>query len=276
MTARAFKDAAPSMESESDLDLARAAMPTLLKTVEGLALVSPENPTLLEFSAKAACGYAFAGPEDELEQLADTDPRREPLRQSATLLYRRCRDYAVRLLALSDPAFPGVFARDVPTFEAAVARVDDRDAVPGMYWTALGLASEINLNREDLVLVGELSRVQILLRQVLKLDPEYSNGGAHLALGGIFAGQSRALGGNPEEGRKHLETAIALTKGRFLFNRVVLARIYAVTVQDRPLYERTLKEVLAAPADIMPEQRFANEMARRKAARYLKMVDELF
>jgi hypothetical protein len=58
--------------------------------------------------------------------------------------------------------------------------------------------------------------------------------------------------------------------------KVLYARYYATVVQDRDLYVRTLKEVLATPGSIWPEQRLANELARRRAARYLAQVDELF
>jgi hypothetical protein len=58
--------------------------------------------------------------------------------------------------------------------------------------------------------------------------------------------------------------------------KVMFARTYAVVIQDRPLFESTLKGVLAAPADIYPEQRLANEIAKRRAKRYLDHAEEYF
>ncbi len=46
--------------------------------------------------------------------------------------------------------------------------------------------------------------------------------------------------------------------------------------QDRALYERLLKDVLAADADALPEQRLANELAKRRAALLLTRVGEYF
>ena len=45
---------------------------------------------------------------------------------------------------------------------------------------------------------------------------------------------------------------------------------------DRALYEKTLAEVLATPADVYPAQRLANEIARRRAERYAKQSNDLF
>ena len=58
--------------------------------------------------------------------------------------------------------------------------------------------------------------------------------------------------------------------------KVMFARFYAVVIQDRALFESTLKEVLATPANVFPQQRLANEIARRRAARYLAHVEDYF
>ena len=55
-----------------------------------------------------------------------------------------------------------------------------------------------------------------------------------------------------------------------------MARRYAVMVQDRELFRSTLVEVLQTPASIWPEQRLANEIAHRRARRYLKHEKEWF
>ena len=47
-------------------------------------------------------------------------------------------------------------------------------------------------------------------------------------------------------------------------------------VQDRDLYIKTLKEVLATPNDVYPQQRLANALAKKRAERYLKKIEEYF
>jgi hypothetical protein len=277
MTSGMFKEASHSLDMEADVELAREAAPGLIKTIDGMAVVSPENRTLLELSAQAYCSYAFGFLEDDLERVPDGDPRFEPLRARTTALYRRCQDYGERLLHLSNENFPGVLQKDTATLEAAVKRLDDADDdVPGLFWTGLGLASQINLNRDNLDLVGDLPKAAILMRRVIDLNPRYYNAGAHIALGNLHAAQGKAVGGDPARARQHYDQAIALTEGKFLLARVMLARVFAVNVQDKALYVKTLQDVLATPADIWPAQRLANEIARGKAARYLKQADELF
>jgi hypothetical protein len=86
----------------------------------------------------------------------------------------------------------------------------------------------------------------------------------------------RLLGGDPDGGWREIERALALTSGRFLLHQVLLARVYAVSTGNRELYERLLREVVATPAGALPEQRLANEVARRRARRYLSLTEQLF
>jgi hypothetical protein len=269
-----FLKASKSLDQESDVNLAREAAPGLMKTVDGMLLVSPKNEDLLNLTAQAYCSYTFGFLEDDLETLKEDDPRYEPLRKRATGLYKRCEDYGLAFLHEEDSAFPDAINHDVATLQAAVKKID-KDGVPGLFWTGLALASQININRDDLSLVAELPKVEIIMTRVVELDEKFYQGGAHLALGLLYASQGRAMGGDPEKGKQHLDRASQLFP-KFLMNKVMFARIYAVTTQQKDLYKKTLEEVLATPAEIDPDQRLANEIAHRKAQRYLKLTEDLF
>ena len=47
-------------------------------------------------------------------------------------------------------------------------------------------------------------------------------------------------------------------------------------MQDRALFEDTLKKVVSAPVNYFPEKNFANEVAKRKAQALLDDVDSYF
>jgi hypothetical protein len=97
-----------------------------------------------------------------------------------------------------------------------------------------------------------------------------------MALGLIYCSQGKAIGGDPELGKKFFDEAIAASDGKYLMPKVMMARYYAVITQDRPLFEKTLKDVIAAPHDIWPAQRLPNELAKRRAARYLAHAEDYF
>ncbi|HEY1585650.1 MAG TPA: TRAP transporter TatT component family protein, partial [Polyangia bacterium] len=134
----------------------------------------------------------------------------------------------------------------------------------------------INLNRNDLARVVELPKAIALIKRSHELDPKFYNGGAAMTLGIIYCSQGKAIGGDPDLGKKFFEEAINLTDGKYLMPKVMYARFFAVITQDRPLFEKTLKEVIAAPHDIWPAQRLPNELAKKRAQRYLAHAEDYF
>lgn len=275
-TAPVLKIAAGSMDAEPDLTLAREAAPGNIKTVDGFLMASPENPDLLELVAQSYTQYAFGFLEDDLEAMPpDDSPARQLLVGRCTGLYDRANAIALRLVALSDKGFAASMKGDNATVERALAKRKRRDA-PGLYWAGLSLASAINLHRDDMDRVAELPRAIALLERSHQLDPSYFHHGAALALGVVYASQGKAVGGDPEKAKRYFDEAITASDGKYLMAKVLMARFYATQLQDRTLFEATLKSVLATPSSVWPEQRLANELARRRAARYLTQVEDLF
>ncbi len=54
-----------------------------------------------------------------------------------------------------------------------------------------------------------------------------------------------------------------------------MARLHAVDTHDRALFVALLQEVLEAE-DVAPSMRLSNQIAKRRAGRYLRPVDALF
>jgi hypothetical protein len=273
-TAKVIQAAAPSLQQESDLELARAAAPGQLKTIEGFHLASPENDIYLTILAQGYCEYAFGMIETEmLEARARGDDDREAvLSKRATGLYLRCMNYALKLLGGSwEKAMYG----DTASFDSQVKRAG-RDDVPGMFWLALGLASTINQNRDDIELVALMPRARALFERIVELDPGFQNGGAHMALGMLYSAQSPALGGDPERGKQEFEKAIALTGGKYLMPKVLMAISYGTITNKREFFHQTLVQVLETSPAVYPDQRLANEIAHVRAKHYLAREKELF
>ena len=86
----------------------------------------------------------------------------------------------------------------------------------------------------------------------------------------------KQLGGKPAEAKVGFEAAIASTGGRYLMAKALFARKYMPAMNNRAGYKRLLTEVIDAPADIMKSQRLANEIAKKRAKRWLSEIDDLF
>jgi hypothetical protein len=278
LTAPVLYRAAQEFSYESDLTLARQASPAQLKTADGFLPSSPNNRLLLELLARGYLEYVFGLLEDDLESIPDDEAHHEQrveLTARATVLYDRALGYAVRDIATYDKEFPAALKKDTATFEAALKKLPPATA-PALLYGGMAYASAINLNRGDIERVAQLPRALAMVHRSYELDKTLYSGGAAMTMGLAAASQPKALGGNPDEAKRYFLEAIGDSAGKFLLAKVLYARFYAVQVQDHALFESTLKEVLATPGDVMPSQRLANELAHRRAARYLKQAEDLF
>jgi hypothetical protein len=261
-------------QQESDVQLAAQAIPASLKTVEGFHVANPDNPKLIAMLAEGWCQYTTGFVQDTYERLQFEGKlaAAEHERQRATSLFLRCMNYGLKMLP---KAWEKSIYSDLAAVEKLVARADE-DEVPGMFWTALGLASVINMNRDDITLISHLPKARLMLERVVALNERYANGLAHMGLGMMYSAQGAAIGGKPEESKQHFDRIVELTDGRFLLAKVMMARTYAVINQQRDLYHKTLIEVLQTSPAIWPEQRLANELAHVRARRYLAQEAALF
>ena len=273
-TAGVLQAALPALSQENDLQLAREAAPGNLKTVEGFLLASPENETFIALLAQGYCEYSFGFLETDVlaARLAHKTDVEEAVGARATNLYLRCMNYGLKLLGGDwDKGLYG----DQRAFEERVKKAD-KDQVPGMFWTALGLASAINLNRDDIELVAYLPKAKVMFERVAALDPTFYNGGAHMVLGMLYAAQSKSVGGDPDRGKKEFDIAIQTTGGKFLIPKVLMAVSYGTVTHNQEFFHKTLVQVLQTSPAVFPDQRLANEIAHVWAKQYLAHEKELF
>jgi hypothetical protein len=273
-TADVLVVAAPALNMESDPVFAREAAPGQLKTVEGFHLASPGNTKMITILARGYCEYSFGFLEDDIQEY-EMDGKPElaaPIVKRATGMYLRCMNYGLKLLGKSwDEAIRG----DLASFEKKVKGAG-KGAVPGLFYTALGLASAININRDNIDLVSYLPKAKMMFERVVELDEKFYNGGGHMALGMLYTSQGDAIGGNTELGKKHFLRAIEITGGKYLMPKVLFALNYGVVTGNQKFFHDTLVEVLTTSPAVWPEQRLANEIAQIRARRYLKHEKEWF
>jgi hypothetical protein len=145
-----------------------------------------------------------------------------------------------------------------------------------LYWLGQCWGSWLMHNLDSVEAFVDIPRLEKLMNKVHDLNPLFHYAGPHLFLGTFYGGRSKMLGGNPEKSRHHFEKALELTENKYLLTRLFFAKTYAVQYQNRELFKFQLQAVLQAPSDLLPEQRLANQVASKKAAKLLKQIDELF
>ena len=275
-TASVLKAGALGVESETDAQFAEEALPGNLKMMETFLEVDPENEDLLFLCAKGYASYVFLFIEDRIEVAALSDELewKEVLAARGRSMYDRARGFSFRLLdwpELKEAALGGTLA----DFEK-VLKDADGDHVESLFWLGYAWAGLINLSKDNPDTVAQLPKVSAIMARVEQLDERYFFAGPHLVLGAIAAFLPPALGGKPEVAKLHLEKALGFTEGKFLLVQYMMARFYAVQVQDHALFRKLMQQVLDAPADINRPANLPNAMAKRRARRWLNRMDDLF
>jgi len=250
-----------SMNRETDLDLARSAIPANLKMMEGMTFTDPGNRKLRIYAAQGFYGYAFAFIEAE-------DPQR------AGELYLRCREHAAA--ALSPPDFASTLETAPVSELPALLEKADESSVPGLFWLTSCWAKWIDLNRDDMQSISQLSRVAAIMARVLELDETFYYAGPHIFFGVYYGSRSPMLGGNFAVSEQHFERARELNENKLLLVDVFEAEYLDAQRLDRSAFHNKLNGVVDAPDDLFPEMAFANEVGKARARSLLAQEDELF
>jgi hypothetical protein len=279
-TSKVLVRAKPSLNMEADYELASRAIPGTLKTIEGFHIANPSNRALIGLLAEGYCQYGTAFVEDEWER-AELENRYDDVdyhSKRASKMFIRCTNYGLDLLGKS---WRDNIYGDFDKIKGMIDRVgsDQRDA---LMWTAVGLASTINQNKDNVSLIAQLPTAVAMLQRVVAIDDKTNNKNLpyralpHIALGMYHSGMGEALGGDSKKAQAHFERALEITGNKFLLARTLMARRIGVMRQDKDFFRKQLLEVLKTNPAIWPEQRLANEVAHRRARRYLKNEKEWF
>jgi hypothetical protein len=253
-----------------DLELARAALPGGILQLEAFALAYPEHRGLRVLHAEALCQYAVAFVFDDWEdaQLGGRSEEAARLGSRVEALADAC---AGANLALLPPAWREARARGRRAWQAMVAGAT-RAQLPQLLWIAT--VDAVRLALDPVRHLGDLGSIALALERCIALQPGFHDSDAELLLGSLEAGRSRLLGG-ADGAARFAQARAQLGEGALLVD-VMFARGTAVARGDRALFEATLRQVVAADLARWPDRRLANELARRKAARYLAAIDRLF
>jgi hypothetical protein len=246
-----------------------------------LAERSLAAPALLACS-DAALPVAVA----QLNEQADSALRRiDSLRDQALVAGNEARaalgswrfvELADCLLQRRDSEFRRVRAAGYAEFEAYIAREFHGDADAKLL-LSVGAAYVVALSANgwlDMELWVDVPLLGAMLRRSAALAPELDHARALLLLGVLDCARPIAIGGQPDEGLAQLERAMQLTAGQYLTVQVAMAAHCAVTLNQRPLFDRLLRGVIAAQTGASFERE--NAIAKQRARYLLQHADLVF
>lgn len=279
-TADMLHAASPQFNTLEDLEFAESAVPASLVTMEAVWRVTPHNQDVLIELAQGYASLAFGFYEDHLERAArgDNEDLTEYWRMRTKAGYLRGRMFGFVLMnerQHTDGGPERVYHAGIQQWRSYLQRFTSSADAPSLFWTGNAWLSWIQQSLDDPGALLDLPFAVALMERVRQLDEHYYHDGVHAFFGLYYSSTPREFGGRPDDARTEFEAALRATGRRLLMYQVMYAHSYAVQMQDRVLFRRLLEEVIAA-GDIYPEERLTNQVAKRRAMRYLAQIDDLF
>jgi hypothetical protein len=186
--------------------------------------------------------------------------------------WRACAEAGERALRLAAPKWAAAVDRGEDAI--AAAKIVGEAAAEPLYWTALG---NMNLARQTgfSATLAANSLARGLMDRAAALDDTIDHGGPARALGAWFAALPTGSGGGAKQSRTWFERAREVAP-YYQLTKLEQARTYAVLVQDRALFDRLLREVLAFDLAKAASVRRENAVAKREAKALRARGDRLF
>lgn len=261
---------------DDDPDFVCESSPFGLKTIESLIEQAPDHVGLHTAAARGFVQYGYACLQLEADRVEDEAFRRaKHLRQRAQGMYHRAVRYGLSGINIE------LEAKDVK----AALRADPKRAlagfeeehVPLLYWTAMGWAAGVALDKDDVELAADLGLVEHLMARVAALDPDYGEGAVHdFYLSWEMAQPGGDMAEKAKRAKERMDKAFAASKAQRLSPLVAYAESVLVATQDGAAFDTLLDEVLAFDVDSAPRHRLVNTLAQRRARWLKNRKDDLF
>lgn len=260
-----------SYSSDDDPELIGDAVPFSLKLMETLLAESPRHQGLLLAATKGFTQYSFGWIHQKSEELEGVDSGEATrIRDRATRMYRRARNYGLRGLEIRHPGFGEAIVRDPLGTVSSIRRED----VPLLYWTAASWAAAISLSKDPEAFSG-LPAVEAMMDRALALDESWDGGAIHsfliayeMARQGVAEPRSRS--------KTHFERAVTLSEGKLAAPFLSYAESVSVPAQNRAEFEEMIGRALAINPDDKPDWRLHNTISQTRARWLLSRAEDLF
>ncbi|VAW60493.1 hypothetical protein MNBD_GAMMA11-456 [hydrothermal vent metagenome] len=250
-----------ALNRETDLPLAKAAMPANIELMEGMIVNSPDNDNLRNYAAQAYYGYAFGFVEDE-------DPQR------AARFYRRGLNHALYNLHQSGLK-QEILSGNLDTLQKKLSHFDEDD-VPALFWAASNWAKWIDHNRNRAEAIADLPRAVMLMQRVLELDEKFFMAGPNIFFAVYYGSRSPMLGGNYTLSEQHFERAKTINKHQLLLVDLLQAQYLDRQQFEQENFHKRLTGIIEKDVSAHIDIALINQIAKDKARKLLKKESQWF
>lgn len=244
-----------SLNTEKDLIKAKQQLSENITLLEKMLNIDKNNKNLHIYTAQAYYSYAFAFIEDNNKH-------------DALALYYQSYLHATAALATHNISREQLKGKS-PQLKNIIHSLN-KEASDALFWTAVSWAKIIEINQPNILLLAQLHKTAILMKQVTKLDRSYHLGGPDLFFAVYYGSRPGILGGNDYLSKKHFNRARKFNKNRLLIVDYLQAKYLNGRTYGEKKLNQNLHRIINTPDNLYPEQALMNAVAKQKAFNLLK------
>ncbi len=240
-TADIFYRASAEMETESNFENFKMAVPPQLKMLEGLLSLKPEDQKLQITLIKGYAAYAFSVNETLYLNDYYQDNDESVHRLQGIYNYSRALKHGQAWLEQEGVAYSDL--QKAANKKMKIAQLlkkalgEDPVALEGIIFTAQALAGLINFQKNNMSLVSQLPIAKSMFDYACGINPRIGQGICQMFSGAYETGRPRMLGGNPEKGKKIFQELIKDQPHNWLA-RVAYMQFYLIPQADEEGYKK--------------------------------------
>ncbi len=249
-----------SLSGESNLDIAKTALESNIKLIEGLTLSVPNDTDLKLWLCEALCGYTLGFVEDTN-------------RDQASALYLRARNCAIDSAKIR-AGFDSSYLNDLDKLKKWI---DSRKKanIRELFWLGQSWGSWVSINLDNPEALADLTKVKWIMEKVAELDETFYHAGADIFLGSVYGTLSPMLGGNAEKSKSYFGKSFQITENKFMLAKFYYAKTYCVTYRDKPEFDKTASEIEQFDINTAPSLKLFNAIAEKKLSGIKEKAEEL-
>ncbi|MCW8986535.1 MAG: TRAP transporter TatT component family protein [Gammaproteobacteria bacterium] len=227
-TNKMAKNLSSAIINNDDLATVKSGAPAYLLMLDSFIEGDPNDSTMLLSASKLYSAYAGVFVKDA---------------ERAKRLTQKSLDFALTANCLESSDRCNLKSIDFNKFEKIILQYK-KEQIEYLFTLGSSWAGWIQSHSDDWNAAADLARVTTIMNHALKLDERYQSGQIHLYLGVLNTLLPPALGGKPEVGKHHFETAILFSDNKNLMAKVIYAEKYARLMFKQELHDQLLNEVL--------------------------------
>jgi hypothetical protein len=243
-TSQLLYDTSDGVLGEHNFDVFKDGIAGNLILMEGLSRQSPENQNFLASLIKGYAGYAFAINETKMFEEEWAGGKTEEGRLQALLNYSRVLGFSQRYFKTKGFEMGDLLSRmnednGIKNFLENKLSHDKRD-LETVLFTAHSLGALINLQKDNMGLISQLTAVKGMFDWVCGINPTINFGTCDIFYGAYESGRPAMLGGNPKKGKEIFLSAIEKHPHNWLI-RSSYVQFYLVPQNDEEGFNEQMK-----------------------------------